>query len=35
MIRQFRQATGKTIYELPAGTLREGEEPNNCATREL
>lgn len=35
MVRQFRQACGKTLLELPAGTLRLGETPRECAYREL
>jgi len=35
LIRQFRQAAGKTLHEIPAGTLRRGEEPERCAAREL
>lgn len=34
-IRQYRFAVGDTIYELPAGTLEEGEDPAVCAAREL
>lgn len=35
MVRQFRQAAGETLLELPAGTLEHGEEPLACAQREL
>lgn len=35
LIRQFRQAAGKILYEIPAGTLENGEEPDTCAAREL
>ncbi|MDQ1279926.1 MAG: ADP-ribose pyrophosphatase [Thermoproteota archaeon] len=35
LVRQFRQATGKILLELPAGTLKKGEEPAECAAREL
>lgn len=35
MIRQFRQAVGEVLWELPAGTLRPGEDPEHCARREL
>ena len=35
LIRQFRQAAGKVLYEIPAGTLRRGEDPEQCALREL
>lgn len=34
-ITQFRYAAGKTLLELPAGTLEEGEEPEACARREI
>ncbi len=34
LIRQFRHATGGTIWEVPAGKL-DGEEPARCAAREL
>jgi len=35
MIRQYRHAAGKALWELPAGTLRQGEAPEECAHREL
>ncbi len=35
MIRQYRQAVGEVLWELPAGTLRPGEDPDECARREL
>lgn len=35
MIRQYRHATGKVLYELPAGILEPGESPEQCARREL
>jgi len=35
MIRQFRYATGGTLWEIPAGTLGPGESPESCARREL
>jgi ADP-ribose pyrophosphatase len=35
LIRQFRLATGKTIWEIPAGTMEAGEKPEGCAKREL
>ncbi len=35
LIRQFRLAAGKTIYELPAGTMMPGESPKACARREV
>ena len=34
-IRQYRGVIGKYIWELPAGTLSEGETPYACAKREL
>ena len=35
MIRQYRHAVGKFIWEIPAGTLDPGEAPLECARREL
>jgi ADP-ribose pyrophosphatase len=35
MVRQYRRAAGKTLLELPAGTLTPGEPPVQCARREL
>ncbi len=35
LIRQYRHAAGGTIYEVPAGKLDSGEEPEVCAAREL
>ncbi len=35
LIRQFRYATGGFIYEVPAGTLNTGEDPETCARREV
>lgn len=35
LIRQFREAAGKILCEIPAGTLKKGEEPDECAAREL
>lgn len=35
LIRQYRHAAGKVLYELPAGTLAPGESPLACARREL
>lgn len=35
LIRQFRHAAGGFIYEIPAGKLDPGEDPLNCASREL
>jgi ADP-ribose pyrophosphatase len=35
LIRQYRHATGGYIYEIPAGKLHPGEDPRECAAREL
>ncbi len=35
LIRQFRHAAGGFIYEIPAGKLNPGEDPLQCAAREL
>lgn len=35
LIKQFRKALEKDIYEIPAGTLEPGEAPLSCAKREL
>jgi len=35
LIKQFRAATGKVIWEFPAGTLEKGEPPLACAKREI
>jgi len=35
LIRQWRQPAGKVLLEIPAGTLEAGEEPVECARREL
>ena len=35
LIRNRRYAVGQTLIELPAGTLEKGEDPMNCAGREL
>lgn len=35
LVRQFRHAAGGFIYEIPAGKLAPGEEPLQCAAREL
>ena len=34
-VRQYRHATGLDLLELPAGTLDEGEAPQECAHREI
>ena len=35
LIENFRIAVGRTLIELPAGTLEAGEDPAECAQREL
>lgn len=35
MIQQYRHAAGEVLWELPAGTLGDGERPEDCARREL
>lgn len=35
LLRQYRYATGGTLYEIPAGRLDPGESPEQCARREL
>ena len=35
LIKNYRYAVGESLLELPAGTLERGEEPINCAGREL
>jgi ADP-ribose diphosphatase len=35
LIRQYRHATGRELLEIPAGTLHPGEDPHQCAIREL
>jgi len=35
LIRNFRYTVGEPLIELPAGTLEKGEDPMNCAGREL
>ncbi len=34
-VRQYRHATGIELLELPAGTLNQGEPPDECALREI
>lgn len=35
MIRQYRYAADGYLYEIPAGRLNSGENPRDCAAREL
>ena len=35
MLRQYRHAIGKTMWEIPAGTREADEDPLVCAKREL
>ena len=35
MIRQFRKPADEVLWELPAGTMEEGEDLVSCARREL
>ena len=35
LIRNFRYVLGKHLWELPCGTLEDGEPPRDCAAREL
>jgi ADP-ribose pyrophosphatase len=35
LIRQFRYAADGYVYEVPAGRLEPGEDPRECARREL
>jgi ADP-ribose pyrophosphatase len=35
LIRQYRHSTGGELLEIPAGTLHVGEDPRECAFREL
>jgi ADP-ribose pyrophosphatase len=35
MVRKFRYPFQEWVLELPAGKLDEGEDPQNCASREL
>ena len=34
-VRQYRYAVGEHLLEVPAGKLNEGEDPLECAVREL
>jgi ADP-ribose pyrophosphatase len=35
LIRQYRYAAESYLYEIPAGRLNTGEDPRDCAMREL
>ena len=35
LVRQYRQAVGESLLEIPAGTLEAGEAIEECAAREL
>ena len=35
LVRQYRPATGVSLWEVPAGKLERDEDPMACATREL
>lgn len=35
MVKQFRHAVQEIIWEIPAGKLEKGEDPKDCAEREL
>jgi ADP-ribose pyrophosphatase len=35
LLRQFRPSIGRELYEIPAGTLEEGETPLQTARREI
>ena len=35
LIRNERFALGQTLWEVPAGTIEPGEDPDDCAAREL
>ena len=34
LVRQYRHAVGRPVWELPAGTLKPGEAPESAAARE-
>jgi ADP-ribose pyrophosphatase len=34
LVRQYRHAVGKMLWELPAGSLKRGEDPDEAAARE-
>ena len=35
LLKQYRYAADQYLYEIPAGRLDAGEEPSDCAVREL
>ncbi len=35
LVRQWRHAAGRDMLEIPAGKLDDGEDPVQCALREL
>ncbi|MFW9998419.1 MAG: NUDIX domain-containing protein [Candidatus Odinarchaeota archaeon] len=35
LVKQYRHAVGKFVWEIPAGTLEPKEDPVECAQREL
>ena len=35
LVRQYRKAVERTLLEVPAGSVEEGEDPVACARREL
>lgn len=35
LVQQYRAPAGKLLWEVPAGKLEEGEDPLDCAAREL
>lgn len=35
LVRQWRHAAGRDLIEIPAGKLDKGEDPEQCAAREL
>jgi ADP-ribose pyrophosphatase len=34
LVRQYRHAIGRSVWELPAGSLKDGEDPQAAAIRE-
>ena len=35
LLKQYRPTIKEWLYEIPAGTLKPGEDPDHCAIREL